>query len=207
MTISIIDIKSPAPPFFMDDGLDFYRIYGGQDGDIDWAVPVALMALDATDVSIEIDLPPNTTWHFVRCLVRGDGCERQGPASDACIVYIDENGDMRPASLNSPTGLTAEPRVGGTIRLRWYYFSAGQDIAPTEFQVYIDGEPAGTVTYNRGHLYSWTSDALTHGQEYEFLVTAVCANGESQNEDAVTATADGEGPAAITGLIVSYEEE
>lgn len=187
----------------------YYHVYGGQNGNIDYNTPVALMGPSDTQVTIsDMDLPPNTVWHFVRRLVRGDGCGLEGPSSDPCIVYIDAAGDMQAAEPNAPADLTATPQAGGKIKLRWIYSAAGQEAPPAHFQVYLDGVPTDTVTYNGGLTYEWTSEALTHGQAYDFLVTAVATGGgESQNDDTVSATADDQGPAAITGLSITSEEE
>jgi hypothetical protein len=189
--------------------VDQYTVYAGQDGVIDYETVVARMAMEDTQVTIPaMDLPANTVWHFVRRLMRGDGCDLEGPSSDPCIVYIDANGDMQAAEPNAPANLTATPQAGGTVKLRWIYSTAGQEAAPGYFQIYIDGVPTDTVSYNGGLTFEWTSDALTHGQEYDFLVTAVAAGGgESQNDTPVAATADDQGPTAITGLSISSEEE
>ncbi len=194
---------------FVESLDDYYNVYAGQDGVIDYETVVATMTLEDTQVTIpSMDLPANTVWHFVRRLVRGDGCGLEGPSSDPCIVYIDAAGDMQPAEPNAPADLTATPQAGGKIKLRWIYSAAGQEAPPAHFQVYLDGVPTDTVTYNGGLTYEWTSEALTHGQAYDFLVTAVATGGgESQNDDTVSATADDQGPAAITGLSITSEEE
>lgn len=188
---------------------DFYNIYAGQDGDVDYETPVAVMALDDTQVQVpDQDLPPNTVWHYVRRWARGDGCELEGPSSDPCIIFIDENGDMRPAAPNPPSDLTAEPIAGGKIRLRWHYGHAAQEVAPTGFNIYIDGELADTVDYNGQASYVWTSDALVDGQQYRLVVRSfVTDGGESQNADYILATADDAGPPAITDIAASWEAE
>jgi len=191
---------------------DEFNIYRGQDGNIDYETVVATM--DLADTSVEIpdqDLPPGTTWHYVRRQV--SECELESEPSDACIVRIDGDGDMIPNLPNAPQNLTAEQLAGARIKLRWRYNPAGQEVQPVGFRVFIDSgggfdfeAPDATVSYAPGGFgFEWTSDALVDGNLYSFCVRVYAASSETPNTSYVTITARSTGPAAITGLIAEVE--
>lgn len=166
---------------------DFYRVYRGQDGVIDYDNPVAVMALDDEQVSIPSQaLPPNTNWHYVRRRVSGD-CELESQDSPSCIVRIDSNGDMLGSIPNAPTKLAAEGLADGKIKLRWRYAPSEEEIAPTGFHIYIDSgagfdfeTPDAIIPYHGGGPkageFNWTSEPLINGEIYRFCVRSYRIN-------------------------------
>lgn len=191
-------------------------VYRGQDGNINYGVPVAVMELDDEQVVIESqDLPPNTIWHYVRKRTSPD-CSLMSDPSPACVVRIDADGNMIGMTPNPPAGLKAELKVDGKVRLLWLYSRYRHEIPPTGFYVYIDSgsgfdfnTPDATVTYraNPGGFYKWLSGQLVHGQLYKFCVRAYRDGaGESQNTGYVSAIADAQGPPAISGIMASWIE-
>ena len=192
-----------------------HTIYRGQDGEMNYDDIQAVMGLNDSQVSIEgQNLPPSTTWHYVRRQVSGCGLESDD--SPECIVVIDSNGDMLGSTPNAPQDLIAEKLAGGKIKLRWRYSRLAEEITPTGFHIYIDSgdgfdfeTPDATVAYGAGGIgeFSWTSGSLTHGRQYRFCVRSYREDGgESQNTNSVVAVPDAEGPDAITGLQVSWDE-
>jgi hypothetical protein len=210
--------SSPVLLFLSGSGFDQVgiNIYCGQDGNIDYDNPVAMMGPDDSQVTIINQiLPPNTIWFYVRRAIAD--CGLQSDDSPACIVRIDANGNMLLDVPNSPILLTIEQLASAKFRLRWRYTHLNEEIAPTEFHIYMDSgagfnftEPAAIVPCQLGRVggeYQWISDALTNGQQYRFCVRSYSEDaGESQNTDFVSAIADSDGPAAISGLQISYEE-
>lgn len=153
-----------------------YRVYRGQDGVIDYNNVVGRMWPGDTSVSLaNQDLPPNTIWHYVRRSV--SECGLESADSPPCIVVIDSDGEMIGNTPNTPANLKIEQVIGGKLRLRWRYIPTGQDIIPTGFNIYMDDgsgfnfdTPIATIPYKRAIEHSWTSEALTHGQRYKFIV-------------------------------------
>lgn len=193
---------------------DFYNVYRGQDGHIDYETPVATMALDDTQVVVPGQtLPAGTIWHYVRRLVR-DCCGLESDPSPVCVVRIGEDGEALPAAPNPVCDLTAEAMAGGTVRLRWRYVRDRQAAAPTGFEVYqaaapdFSGEPEAVVSAatGRGGGYAWTSGVLAEGMQH-FCVRAVSADG-GRSEPSATASAmvDATGPAAIVNLTAEAED-
>jgi hypothetical protein len=174
------------------------------------------MNLNAQQISIpDQDLPADTIWHYVRRQV--SNCGLEGPASPACVVRIDSAGDMIGNCPNPPLQLTIERLAGAKLKLRWRYTPMSEEAKPAGFRIYMDsgsgfdfGSPTATVQYGLGGTgeFSWTSDALTDGQLYKFCVRSyrTSPDAESQNTDYVSAVADSQGPAAITGLQAAWEE-
>ena len=217
--IDITKIDGIAPPFDLSQeqeaAVEHYAIYRGQDGVIDYDNPVATMALDDTQVTIENqDLPPNTIWHYIRRQVAACGLE--SPDSPACIVRIAEDGEMIPLTPNKPVQLTAAPLAGGKFLLRWRYTPIDEEITPTGFCIYIDSGdgfdfelPDAVLEYGLGGRgeFQWTSDAYQHGQRCKFCVRAYATeNGETQNIDYASAVADSIGPDAITDVYATVEQ-
>lgn len=204
------------PPFGGLGGLvPGIRVYRGQDGIIDYDDTVAFMAEDDVQVVIpDQDLPPDTTWHYIRRKVTACGLE--SPDSPACIVVIDSNGDMTGPTPPAPAGVSVEKVAGAKLKVRWRYSPTAQEVEPTGFNIYMDsgsgfdfGLPEAIVAYNQGGYgeFDWTSASLTDGQLYRFTVRSYrSGGGESQNTDYVSAAADSTGPDAITGLIASWQE-
>lgn len=123
--------------FFPKQAADGITVYRGQDGEIDYDHPVALMAIDDDELSLaDQDLPANTIWHYVRRTVK-KCCGLESADSDFCRVRVDSDGVMILDAPNPPLDLTAEVLSGGRIRLRWFYSAAGQEVAPTGFNIYM----------------------------------------------------------------------
>jgi len=190
-----------------------HTVYRGQDGNMDYDTIQAVMAVDAAEVSIaNQNLPADTIWHYLRRQV--SDCGRESADSPACVVVIDENGDMVGQTPNPPVSLSIAGLSGGRFQLRWRYSKISQQIAPTGFHIYLDSgsgfdfdTPHATVAYSKTYEYSWTSGSLTHGQRYRFVVRSYRQGaGEDQNQRIVSAVADAQGPAAITGLRTSWQE-
>ena len=213
--MQLVGLTTISPPFGIRSAEGIMRVYRGQDGNIDYASPVAEMGLDESQVSISNQsLPAKTIWHYIRRQVSGCGLESLD--SSACVVVIDANGDMIGNTPNPPLSARIEKLAGGKLKLRWHYTKIQEEIAPTGFNIYMDSgagfdfnTPTATVLYARGGdgEFSWTSDPLTHGQVYRFCVRSYRTGaGESGNTNFVAAAADSVGPAAITGLRTSWEE-
>lgn len=123
--------------FFPKQAADGITVYRGQDGDIDYDHPVALMAIDDDELSLAgQELPANTVWHYVRRAVK-KCCGLESVDSDFCRVRVGTNGGMILNAPNPPLDLTADLLSGGRIRLRWFYSAAGQEVAPTGFNIYM----------------------------------------------------------------------
>ncbi len=193
----------------------YHRVYRGQDGNMDYDNVQAVMGIDDSQVQVnDQDLPPNTIWHYIRRQVRPCGLESED--SPALIIAIDENGDMVGSTPNPPDDLTIEKLAGAKFKIRWRYTPTGEEIEPTGFKIYMDSgsgfdfeSPDDTIPYmlGRNGEFSWTSGALSHGQMYRFCVRSYrTAAGESQNTNYAADFADSQGPAAITGLQISYQE-
>jgi len=190
----------------------FHRVYRGQDGVIDHNNVVGRMGLNDASVSLaNQDLPAGSIWHYVRRQV--SECDLESPDSPPCVVVIDSAGEMISNTPNTPANVKIEQVAGGKLRLRWRYIPTGQEIIPTGFHIYMDSgsgfdfdTPLDTVAYRRQIEHSWTSDALTHGQRYKFIVRSYAASaGYSSNTDYVAALADAIGPAAATGVTLNWE--
>jgi hypothetical protein len=106
---------------------------------------------------------------------------------------------------------------GGRFLLRWHYTHLDEEVAATEFRIYIDsGEgfdfntPAEIISYDSNLLggdLKWTSDAYPHGQRVKFCVRAYAEDkGETQNTDYVSAVADHLGPEAITDIYATMDQ-
>jgi hypothetical protein len=191
--------------------INYYKIYRGQDGHIDYDTHVAVMGPEDTQVAIAAqDLPPGTKWHYIRRLVLGD-CGRESPDSPVCIVRIGADGNVLGSTPNPPDDLTASPIIGGRIRLRWRYSVAGQQAAPAGFVIFLDTFDAAHAAVPAGGGlkgdYGWTSGVLIHGTVYRFCVRAYTDAGElSDNTAFVAVQADSQGPPAITGLTAEQED-
>jgi len=205
----------------LSQGWFWYRIagvmalYRGQADVFDYDVIVAVMNADASAVTISNQaLPANSSWYYIRRHVCECGLESDD--SPTCIVQINSSGEMIGNAPNPPVALTIEGFAGGLIKLKWRYTRINEDVAPTGFNIYMDSgsgfdldTPEDSVLYGQGGNgeFDWTSDALTNGQLYRFIVRSYRTGaGESQNTNFVAAKADSQGPAAITGLTASIQE-
>jgi hypothetical protein len=200
---------------FVHDWSGPILVFRGQDGKIDYDNHVAVMQENDTQLILtNHKLPPNTIWHYVRCRV-AMCCGKRSDPSPPCIVRIDADGNMIGLSPNAPFGLMATPLAGGKIKVRWQYSRYRQEIPPTGFRIYMcDGGPLDftndlidSVDYGGSKHYTWLSDELLNGTTYKFTVRAYrSGEGESQNTNFVSATADSEGPPALSGLILNYSQ-
>lgn len=157
---------------------DFYNVYFGRDGDINYDTPVATMEL--SDTSIEIadqDLPAGSIWHYVRRRVRGHGCGLESESSPVCVIMIGEDGQAIPPAPNNPIDLNAEAVPGNRVRLRWRYSRDGQAAALHGFTVYqttvgaaFPETPQAVMVGNipLNDVFTWTSGEL--GGSYIFCV-------------------------------------
>jgi len=192
-----------------------HTVYRGQDGNMNYDDIQSVMGLGDSQVSIPNQaLPANTIWHYIRRQV--SDCGKESLDSAACVVVIDSGGDMIGDTPNSPMSLVVEQLAGGKLKLKWRYTTINQEVAPTGFKVYQDSgsgfnftSPTATVaakSESRGE-YSWTSGALSHGNRYRFVVRSYKQGaGEDQNLSIVSAVADSQGPAAITGIRATWQE-
>jgi len=198
-----------------------HTVYRGQDGNMDYYDVQAVMENGDSQVSIiNQDLPVNTIWHFTRREV--SDCGKESPAATpACVVRIGSDGEAIAAAPNAPQLLTGKATAGGKIELKWYYSTLNQPADCDGFRIYIDSgsgfdfdTPDATKTPGlsltrtiAGEEFTWESDALNDGQQYNFCVRSFkTSGGESQNEDYITVTADAQGPAAITDLRSNVQE-
>ena len=151
-----------------------------------------------------------------------DGCEFLG--ADLTGANMDEcsagragfgGAKLDGASLFHAT-LEGATLSNGRFRLRWHYTKLLEEAEPTGFKVYMDSgsgfdfdSPEDTVLYGFGGIgeFEWKSDPLSHGQLYRFCVRSYTTGAdETQNTNYVSGIADAEGPAAVTGLITSWQE-
>jgi Concanavalin A-like lectin/glucanases superfamily len=113
-------------------------VYRGQNGSIDYTTVQAVMDLEDSEVTINHqDLPPGTSWDYIRQQVSGCGLVSDDSVP-ICKVLIDDDGDAFADVPNPPLNLTATAVVGGQIKLRWRYSTVNQKIKPTCFNVYYD---------------------------------------------------------------------
>jgi hypothetical protein len=191
-----------------------HTVYRGQDGIIDYDNVMGVMDVDGDSVLMAVqELPAGTIWHYVRRQV--SDCGLESADSPPCVIVVDSDGEMISSTPNTPANLKIEQVIGGKLQLRWRYFSTGQEIIPTGFKIYIDdgsgfnfATPYATIAYKRAIEHLWTSEALTHGQRYKFIVRSYATDaGYSSNTDYVSALADAIGPAAATGVTLSWEAE
>jgi len=176
----------------------------------------ATMDLDDEDVDIPDQvLPANTIWHYIRRLV--SDCDLESPDSDPTIVRIDGDGDMIPLTPNTPFSLQIEQVAGAKLKVRWRYSEIGQEIAPTDFYIYLADSTdfnfefrTDLISYDFGGNgeFEWTSQELWAGMRWYICVRSHAAgNGESQNTNYVSAIVNSDGPPAATGLAATWEAD
>lgn len=212
----IAAIDDLASPFGLRSSRNRSYVYRGQDGDIDYSTPVAIIEAGDTQVHItDQALPPNTIWHYVRKDI-SPCCGKLSPASDPCVVAIDENGDMVLPTPNAPHNVTLEKLGGGKLRVRWLYSRTNQQIAPSGFFIYIDADgsgfdlstPDGTKRYQSGSgRFKFDTPAYAHNTLLRVLVRSYrTAGGISQNTRAASEPVDAQGPLALSKIYASYTE-
>jgi hypothetical protein len=192
----------------------YHIVYGGQDGNINYENPLAIMAFAEHVYIPDQVLPPNTIWHYIRRKVALCGIKSKD--SPVCIVRIDVNGEMMLDAPNRPLSLTVAPLASGRFLLRWRYTPIDEEITPTEFHIYIDygggfdfDSPTAIIEYGFGGRgeFRWTSDTYSHNQRCKFCVRAYAEdNGETRNTDYASAVADHLGPDVITGIYATLEQ-
>ena len=187
-----------------------------QAGETDRGLIRGVLEPDESQISLTMGgMAAGTRWEFSR--VRIAGCGFESAESEQCVVTIGDDGAMKPPAPNRPLQVEAEQLEGGSIELHWRYSDIGEEATPDGFNIYMDSgsgfdysTPVETVPYGVGGIggeFSWTSDPLVDGQRYRFCVRSYTdAGGESHNADTAAAVAESQGPAAITGLLASWEE-
>lgn len=208
----IAAVDDIAPPLGITGGLDYYNIYRGQDGDIDFNTPVAVMLEGDTRVNIaNQDLPAGTIWHYVRKKAAAC-CGKESIASPLCIVVIDGSGEMIGLTPNSPILLEVQQLFGGAFGVRWTYYTDDQEVQPTGFNIYADSglgwALAAQLDYRRGQTrWLWDSPVYAHGSVVKWLVKSFyTSGGESNNAAFAAAIADAEGPNTQIAMMASFEE-
>ena len=167
---------------------------------------------DATATITLQDLDVSKTWRYVAKSISVGGSI--GPVSNICFMTVDASGDEYPAP-NIPINVTATAILGAIIRVSWQYDSTGEQNIPTTFSVYnntVDPNTAlGPTNYRTGKTkYYYDTSALTHGVNYEFVVRSSYAvfpvTYTSGASETVDATADEQGPAAISDFNIEVVE-
>ncbi|MBW1784122.1 MAG: hypothetical protein JRL30_25705 [Deltaproteobacteria bacterium] len=151
---------------------------------------------------------PKNNWQYVRRGVSATG--QLGTASPAALARVEASGALYHAVGNEPTGLIALNNSAGKIKLIWEYDPTDEPATPTGFKIYLYTGGAwvlqATQSYSAGRrqgLHNWTSGENAHDTELQYKVVAYrTVSGVSYLSDGitVTATADAEGPAAITTI-------
>lgn len=189
-----------------------YRIYknDGAGGPIDYGTVVATVTSGTT-----YDTAPIATGSDVRFAVRAfDSLSTQEEKNVDAFVRIVTNGsgvDVTNRPL-APTGLTAAPRAGGKVRVRWRARVLASDAnRPTTFNVYKGtggsanyASAAATVAATPG-LFVYEADltGLTNGVAYTVGVRASNATGEEPNTTTTVATADATAPDNVDSLTIT----
>ncbi len=133
--------------------------------------------------------------------------------SDITRVVVDASGILAGPVGNQPQGEVLTPILGAKFRLTWLYNSDNQPAVPTGYKIYSRVSAGGTfalattVAHNaRRSRYSFTTDALSDGVQYDYQVrtyrTISSVDIEQANGTVVTGIADSTGPPAVTGLTV-----
>lgn len=165
----------------------FYRVYRGQDGNIDYNTIVANIHLYDSQIEIsDQDLGPNTIWHYIRRLV--SDCGLESPDSPACVVAIDGDGNLAKSNPNAIFEIKINQIDGDKAELVWYYCPLEQKSVPVCFNVYcsddtsqIDYEnPVGCIGYKSRTFCSYRSEILTP-LRYLFSIRAEDAAGVENN--------------------------
>jgi len=188
-----------------------YSVYRGKDqiGSIDYGHILATRTGKGqlslpTYVSHEND---SDYYYSVRC-ASGSGKEEQGTMA-MVRLSLDKGGKRRVNRPNKVRGLTAQAVSEGKVRLGWWYWPLGQEVAPDRFSIFGDNgsgtidynRPLGEVAYSGGHFYSYLSPAGEDQQTCRFSVRAVAAGGgDDGNLVYVAAVVDLSGPAGIKSL-------
>jgi len=184
-------------------------------GNFDDLMPAALGAATGGAITIPISLTTEAVTQFKQAGVSPGGTI--GEMSDALALEVDAAGNIVGPVGNNPSELTATPLAGGTIHLAWEYDRTDEPATPTGFKVYRF-EGGGWALYDTVALtenrlrydlnvskQTWTSGAFAHDTATQWQVRTYKTIGVTDYErlaDApeVSATADAQGPTAVTGL-------
>jgi hypothetical protein len=186
-----------------------YHVYAntGAGDAINYASPVATVSA-LTWTSSTLSHP--ATWSF--CVRAFDTVSRLEDQSVDCSVTLTLNTSGQDIT-NQPLpvlGQRAFPQPGGSVRVEWPYPVVNPARAPTGFNVYIGSggspnysSPAATVLFEAGiaNTFFVNITGLTNGVTYCVGIRSYNANGEEQNTNTVSVTADAIGPLSIDGLV------
>jgi len=177
-------------------------------GPVDYDTVRATLATSTT-VWTSAALSYPATWRFGLRAYNANGEEQN---VNSVQVILDASGYDATAQPNPAHDLSATPRPGGVIRLRWSYLSTGETGTCTKFNIYGNGGtgpvdfaiPLDSVSKTAGTRtsYTWDSSALTHGTTYRYVVRAATSVIEEQNRREVSATADTQAPALPASLSI-----
>jgi len=184
-------------------------------GNFDDLLPCARGAAAGGAIAIPISLTTEAVTQFKQTGVSPGGTI--GEMSDALALETDAAGNIVGPVGNNASELTATPLAGGTIKLDWEYDRTGEPATPTGFKVYrFEGDGWAlydTVVLTENRLrydlnvsqQAWTSGGFAHGIVTQWQVRTYKTIGSTDYErltDApqASATADAQGPAAVTGL-------
>lgn len=186
------------------DPAGVYVLYSGVDavGNIDYDVPVgATSPTSATPTTIAnfptYTLAADTVYYFALRAIGLGGAEEENTIS-VQRIETGFGGEPLPAIPNAPYQLSAHPRAGGKIYLRWEYEQTGQQTAPAAYLVYHDNG-TGTVSYEatlgETAMNEYLTGAYAHGTTVKFVVRATSSIGDYEaNTTEVSAVADDTGP-------------
>jgi len=184
-------------------------------GNFDDLMPAALGTAAGGAITIPISLTTEAVTQFKQAGVSPGGTI--GEMSDALALETDAAGNIIGPLGNNASNLTATPLAGGTIKLDWEYDRTDEPATPTGFKVYRF-EGGGWALYDTVALtenrlrydlnvsqQTWTSGAFAHGTSTQWQVRTYKSIGATDYERLVDApeacaTADAQGPAAVTGL-------
>jgi hypothetical protein len=183
-----------------------YNIYGnGGSGPIDYTTPLGSTS-SLTYATAALAYP--NEWRFA---VRADDGTYEETNIDAVVRLVLDAGGVDVTNLPAaPSGLSAWPIAGGSIRVSWVYPARA---IPTGFKVYVGtptvsyGSPAVTVPWGSprtGHFQTDLS-GLADATAYQVAVRAYNATGEEANTAVTTATTKAAGPGAVTSATISTD--
>jgi hypothetical protein len=186
----------------------YYNIYisDGPGQPIDYNTPVATTML-LTWTSSGLIVPG--VWGFG---VRAENEYGEEQNLDCALTVIfDASGHDITNIPAPPIALRAFATAGAGIRVEWAYPPARGAKAPTGFHAYLGSPspdyttPAATVAANGAIMggFQINIPGLVDGTTYRVGVRAYNASGEEANATTVSVTADGTGPAPVSGLTLT----
>jgi hypothetical protein len=182
-----------------------YHVYSNDHagGPVNYQTPIATVATTSF-VTPPLAAVSDTTF-AVRAFDPSSGLEEANVDARVRILLDSQANDItgRPAQV---LGLSARPRGGGAIVVRWLPNPSVGAGKPAGYHVYFGtpipayAAPAATVADTGRRDYSATIPGLADGSCYQFVVRAYNAFGEEQNTNAISAVASVQGPNAVDGL-------